>query len=224
MMTTPDAGAVPAALRARIAADLAAVRPLPSPAWRAAWLTPFALLLLAAAPVAFELRPGAERLGWIGTWGLSIVQAAAALAVVWAGLRDAVPGRSWSPAAAAALFVAPLGLMALITLASWVGNPVGLAAWWTVGGLCLAGSAASAMPAVALASVLAARAYPVHPVRTGALVGLGGGLMADAGWRLFCHFSAPGHVLTAHVAGVAVATIGGIVLTRRLAQQRNLRS
>lgn len=47
--------------------------------------------------------------------------------------------------------------------------------------------------------VLAARAYPTRPVVAGALLGLGAGLMANAGWRLFCHFSEPAHVLSAHV-------------------------
>jgi len=47
--------------------------------------------------------------------------------------------------------------------------------------------------------VLAARAYPTRPVVAGALLGVGAGLMANAGWRLFRHFSEPAHVLSAHV-------------------------
>jgi hypothetical protein len=40
--------------------------------------------------------------------------------------------------------------------------------------------------------------------------------MADAGWRLFCHFSEPSHVLSAHLGGVVIAALAGAVLAIRL--------
>jgi hypothetical protein len=87
--------------------------------------------------------------------------------------------------------------------------------WWLVGGLCFSGSAATALPVVALTSVLAARAYPTRPALAGAMLGLGAGLMADAGWRTFCHFSEPAHVLSAHLAAVVMsAAIGSLVSVR----------
>ena len=43
----------------------------------------------------------------------------------------------------------------------------------------------------------------------GCYLGVGAGVMADAGWRMFCHFSEPAHVLSAHLGGVAVAAIAG---------------
>jgi hypothetical protein len=82
-----------------------------------------------------------------------------------------------------------------------------------VSGLCFTWSAVSAWPAVAVAAVLAARAYPTRPAFTGALLGLGAGLMADAGWRLFCHFSEPAHVLAAHLAAVLASAAAGALLT-----------
>jgi hypothetical protein len=84
--------------------------------------------------------------------------------------------------------------------------------WWGVGLLCLSGSAATALPIVALANVLAARAYPTRPLLIGVLSGLGAGLMADAGWRIFCHFSEPAHVLAAHLGGVVVSALAGAAL------------
>lgn len=58
----------------------------------------------------------------------------------------------------------------------------------------------------------------IHRARhiAGAVLGLGAGLMADAGWRLFCHFSEPGHVLPAHLGGVVLAMVAGILLSIRL--------
>ena len=67
-----------------------------------------------------------------------------------------------------------------------------------------------------MASVLAARAYPTRPALAGALIGLGAGLMADAGWRIFCHFSEPAHVLSAHLAAVVMSAVIGALVAVRL--------
>jgi hypothetical protein len=132
------------------------------------------------------------------------------VALLVAALREAVPGRSWSAAAIGVWIVTPILLTVAVTLASWTASPVILPrGWWTVGVMCLGGSAASALPVVALASVLVARAYPTRPGVAGLLLGLGAGVIADAGWRMFCHFSEPAHVLPAHLGGVAVAALAG---------------
>ena len=68
-----------------------------------------------------------------------------------------------------------------VTLASWEASPVSVQrAWWMVWVLCLSGSAATALPLVALASVLVARAYPTRPAVAAFLLGLGAGVIADA--------------------------------------------
>lgn len=208
---------LPAELRARIAADLAPVRPLAAPWRRSVAIVPLALLALVAAPLFFNVRGDVSRLGWFGGWGVSTLQGLAGLLVIGAALREAVPGRAWRGPALGAWLVFPVALMTAVTWASWEASPVLLQrGWWTVGGLCLASSAASALPIVALAGILAARAYPVRPGVVGALAGLGAGLMADAGWRMFCHFSEPAHVLSAHLGGVLVATGVGAILSIRL--------
>jgi hypothetical protein len=71
-----------------------------------------------------------------------------------------------------------------------------------------------------LTAILAVRAWPTRPAVTGWLAGLGAGLMADAGWRLFCHFSEPSHVLAAHLGGVLAAGAVGAVITPRLPRVR----
>jgi hypothetical protein len=208
---------VPDALRAQLAADYAPVKPLAAPLTRALWMLPLAILTLFAAQFVFEFRVDAQRLGWGGTWGLSIAQVVFGLIVVAAALREAVPGRTWSRAATALWIGLPVAIVIAITWASWEASPVRLrGGWYFVGGLCLAGSIVSALPAVALASILAARAYPTRPAVAGALLGLGAGLMADAGWRLFCHFSEPAHVLSAHLGGVLISMLIGSFLAKRL--------
>jgi hypothetical protein len=204
---------LPQDLRASLASDYRPVRPLASPWARALWLWPLAVLVLFAAPSVFDVRADAARLGLGGTWGASLVQVAVGLALAAAAMREAVPGRGWSRRAIGLWLGLPLALLAFTTLASWELSPVLLRRNWSIIGLaCFAGSLASGLPLVALASVLAARAYPTRPAVAGALLGLGAGLIADAGWRLFCHFSEPAHVLSAHVGAVLVSMAAGSLL------------
>jgi hypothetical protein len=208
---------VPTGLRARIEADYEAVRPLASPLMRAMAVAPFAILALIAAPLFFNVRSDADRLGWAMTWGVSLTQVVFGFIVITAALRESIPGRAWSPSTLAALVIVPFVLLIAVTLASWQVSQVPLQrGWWVVGLVCVAGSAATALPIIALANVLAARAYPTRPAVAGLLLGVGAGLMADAGWRLFCHFSEPSHVVSAHLGGVALAALAGAVLAIRL--------
>lgn len=208
---------IPAELRTRIQADYTAVRPLPPPWARAMWCAPFAALALLAAPMFFNVRADAVQLGWFGSWGASLMQVALGLTLIAAALRESVPGRSWSAGAIGLWMAIPIVLTIVVTLASWEASRVILQrGWWTVWLLCLSGSAATALPVVALASVLVARAYPTRPGIAGVLLGIGAGVIADGGWRMFCHFSEPAHVVSAHLGGVAVAAIAGAFLSIRL--------
>ena len=217
---TDDRVGLPPALRARLSADYAPVRRLPPPSVRALTLVPFGILSLLAAQWFFMFRPDAARLGWTGTWGFSLVQAIAGLALVTAGLKESVPGRGWSRSGMVLWLTLPLILIVAVTYVSWDLIPIRLRCGWLfVSAVCFVCSAVSALPAVVLASVLAARAYPIRPLLVGALLGLGAGLMADAGWRLFCHFSEPPHVLVSHLGGVVAATLIGAALAPRLGRQ-----
>jgi hypothetical protein len=208
---------IPADLRARLEADFRAVRPLPAPWRRTLWVLPFALLAFVAAPAWFNVRVDAERLGWTVGWGFSVLQAAIGFALVIAGLRDAIPGREWPVRAVAAWLTGPVIMIAVVTWISWAASPIMLrGAWWNVWLVCFAASAATAMPAVAMVSILATRAYPIRPAVTGLLVGLGAGVMADGGWRMFCHYSEPAHVLSAHLGAVIAAAVMGSFLSVRL--------
>lgn len=209
---------IPTELRARIAADYGVVTPLPSPLSRAMWVAPFAALALLAAPMYFNIRADVNQLGWLMGWGASLFQLAVGFALIVAALRESVPGRAWNRMALAALIALPVITVVAVTLVSWQTSLVPLRrGFWFVGALCLGGSAATALPVVAIANVLAARAYPTRPGIVGVLLGLGAGLMGDAGWRMFCHFTDPAHVLSAHAGGVVLAAVAGtaVALTLR---------
>ncbi len=215
---------IPDGLRNRLAADYQPVKPLAPPVARMLWLLPLAALAVVAAPMVFSVRADAARLGWFGLWGASALQVLIGLAVIAAALREAVPGRGWKATAAGLWIALPLAVVIVVTLNSWAASPVLLRRnWWLIGLACFGSSAASGLPVVALASVLAARAYPTRPALAGGLLGLGAGLMADAGWRLFCHFSEPAHVLSAHVGAVLVSMAVGAWLSSAIcrAQRRS---
>jgi hypothetical protein len=210
---------LPSGLRDRLAADYRPVRALRSPWARAMWVLPFAVAALIAAPVVFNVRQDAPRLGWLGLWGFSALQCAIGFIAVAAALRESVPGRGWSRSAIAMWLTMPIVVVFAVTIASWQFSPVPLRGeWWLVWAVCFSASTATALPVVALASILAARAYPTRPSFAGALIGLGAGLMADAGWRLFCHFSEPAHVLSAHLAAVIASAVIGSLLAVRLCE------
>jgi hypothetical protein len=212
---------MPADLRAAMQADYRPVRVLRSPLLRVLWVMPIAIVALFAAPLAFNVRPDAANLGWTGVWGLSLIQSLLGLAVVVAALRESVPGRGWSRGAIALWLAVPIAMVIGVTLFSWNASPVSLRReWWLIGGVCFAGSAATALPVVALAAILASRAYPTRPAIAGLLLGLGAGLIADAGWRVFCHFSEPSHVLSAHLAAVVISAAIGSLLAVNIAPRR----
>ena len=111
-------------------------------------------------------------------------QAVAGIALVAAGLQESIPGRSWSRPALVAWFVLPLLLVIVATYGAWYASPIVFPASVSVVAMCLGSSLVSGLPVIALSWVLARRAWPIRPTVSGALTGVGTGLMADAGWRL----------------------------------------
>lgn len=209
-MTEP----VPAAVAAAVKSDLRPVRPLPSPGRRALRLAPLVALTLIAASSVFALRRDAATLGWILTWGASLMQAALGLSVIALALHDAVPGRTLTRRAVLLAAGSVLGFSLVATLRTWSLSPTmiapGMVGW--VSRVCFLGTIASALPLLAVAAVLTSRALVVRPWSAGALYGLGAGLGADAGWRLFCHFSDPLHVFATHTGGVLATSLLGVLI------------
>ena len=208
----------PERLRLAVQRDLKPVRPLLSPWVRAVWLLPIGIAICVGVPWMLGLRRDASVLGGWLSWGASGGQILVGLVLVGIALRESVPGRALPRLVLWTSVVCGLGVMAAVTVATWAVSPTAapVSFQWPFFSYCLRHSALIGVPLVALAAWLAARALPLRPITTGALYGLGAGLIADAGWRLFCDVSAPGHVLLAHggavlllmVVGMAAGTIG----------------
>jgi hypothetical protein len=159
-------------------------------------------------------RDDMRAIGFVRAWGFSAGQAIAGLVIVAAALRESIPGRGLSrPALAWTIgggLAIPLVLLFCTAASFDVGSPAGEAL--AEGASCFRISALAAVPALLVAALLAARAFPVRPAVAGTLYGLGCGLVADAGLRLFCNYSAPLHVLLAHGGAVVTVTLAGAVM------------
>ena len=202
----------PADLRDLIARDLAPARPLAPPSTRALALLPIAAVVVASVPLLHELRPDLASIGVLRAFGFSIVQAIAGIAIVAAALRESVPGRQWTVSLLIAGGIALAALLPDLAASAFDVAP-GAHSAAAVGVSCFRTSAVAALPALMASAILSARAFPLRPAVAGALYGLGCGLIADAGLRLWCEFSAPEHVLVAHVGAVVVAMAFGAIVS-----------
>ena len=201
-------------LRAAIARDLKPVKPLRSPLVRALALVPLAAAIVFAVPALHFFRSDIGALGFVRAWGFSCAQAMAGIVIVAAALRESIPGRALSPAALAWTIAGglaiPAAVLVLTTSTFDLGPEPGRA---LIDGLgCFRASAGAAIPALIAAALLAARAFPLRPGVAGALYGLGCGLIADAGLRLYCEYSALQHVALAHGGAVVGAMFAGVLV------------
>jgi Negative regulator of sigma F len=216
-----DIGA-PKELLLAIARDLRPVRPLRSPAKRALAFVPVGLVLLLGMPLLWGFRANLDAVGLPLTWGPSLALMAAGLAVLALALREAVPGR----ALPRSVLVATVGGAAVLVLAiagltsALVPTAVPPGADWQYAWECLAMAGGPGLLGVAGAAWLASRALPTRPAVAGALYGLGVGLMADAGARLFCWVSTPAHVLLAHGGAAVLLVVAGAALATAIDRTR----
>jgi hypothetical protein len=204
---------LPEPLRHAVARTLVPVRPLLSPARRAALFLPLALALLASVPLSWTLRLDATTIGPLRLWGGSLAQVAVGILVLAAALGESIPGRLPAPRSLAARAALGATIVLTLTAVTFLASPTHVPAqavrrFFIV---CLTRSVALGLLPLATSIVLLQRGLLTRPVVAGALAGLGAGLLADAGWRLACEVSDPAHVLTAHAGAIVLlAGIGAI--------------
>jgi len=201
-------------LRAIVSRDLRSVRPLWPPSRRALALTPLAIAIVVGIPVVNYFRPDFDALGFLRGWGLSILESGAGLAIVALGLRESVPGRSLRITALVAASIVGLALPLIVLRATSDNFAVGPRSWseWQYGMACFRTSVLAAAPILAASAFLTRRAFALRPVAAGILWGLGCGLIADAGLRLYCEFTTMPHVLLEHFGAVVFAMLAGAII------------
>jgi hypothetical protein len=211
-MTTP----APPKLREAIRRDLRPTRPLRPPFVRALVLIPIAVAIVVSVPGLRFFRSDMAVIGFVRAWGFSFGQALAGLVIVGVALRESIPGRGLSRGAAVATIAIglaiPFALLGATASAFNVGPDPGRGLEEGIG--CFRVSAVSAIPALIAAAFLAARALPTRPALAGALYGLGCGLVADAGLRLFCEYTVPSHVVFGHGGAIVAAMVFGAAVSK----------
>ncbi len=216
-----DSG-LPERVRAEIGPAPDPVRPLAAPWMRSVLLLPVAVLLMVAVPRIWSLRWDAPRLGPWRLWAGSGVQIVLALALVASALRESIPGRLSAPMGLLARAALGLGFMVALTAATFVASPTQVPP--SLEGpyleMCLTRSFSLGLLALGLVGLLLRKGLAARPATTGALAGLGCGLLADASWRLFCEVSDPVHVLTAHAGAILAVSLTGAVAATLLARSR----
>jgi hypothetical protein len=201
-------------VRRIVAGDLRPVRPLWSPSRRTLLLWPFALLLALLASLKYGLREDAGQLGPVLTWGASSLEWLLGLTVIAAALQHAVPGTDGGRRRLVRLGVLAGIVLSVTTVLTYIAHPtfVPRSDAWPVWWSCVVGPLEFSVPLLIVAVVLVLRSFPIYPVLSGTLSGLGAGLVIDSGWRLTCSFTSLEHVFGAHgLAFVAVTLVGALV-------------
>lgn len=213
---------VPAALFSAVKRDMRPVRPLASPTRRALALLPVAIVLLVGMPIFWAWRTHGMLAPW-PSWGLSVLETALSLLVLAAGFREAVPGRELSAKALSVLIcIACIGFL-LINATTRGPIMVPAETWIRWIRECISMAIAFSVPALIAPAWLVSRALPNRPALTGALCGLGVGLMADAGLRLACWDGVYAHIVLAH-GGAIVLLVALGALSATLVERIKARS
>jgi len=205
----------PDALLAEVSRDLHSVRPWPTPWRQALWSTPLAITVIVALPLLVGLRQDAGAIGPLVAWGVSLVQVAMGLILIWMASREGTPARRL-PGNVTRAAIAAAGLMVLaVSYVTFSRSPThvphGTSAW-LVGTICYVGGILASAPLFVLAAWFHSRYVSPRPALAGALYGAGAALTANAGWRLICPISTPWHVLTAHGgSAISVAVVSALL-------------
>jgi hypothetical protein len=214
-MSSSESTTAPERLRTQVLAEWAPVAPMASPPRRAARLAPLALVVGVIAAL-FWGRPEDGGPGTMAIiWALSAGQWAVGLWLLSLAFREAVPGRALDRG----VLIAAIGVTVLVLGVNLGakdllrGTEIPAGREWRYWLLCVRWPLVLSSPLVVLASLLATRALPLRPALAGSLTGLAAAVVTDAGWRLGCEVSAPGHVIGAHWLAIGVMTAAGALLS-----------
>lgn len=194
---------IPAALYDVVRRDLRPVRSLVSPERRALALLPVGIALLVGLPEFWSWKTHVVLAPW-SSWGTSVVEMLLSLVILAAGFREAVPGRELHNRALTVLLC--VSAATFIAVNATMHSPIGISPvrWLHWLRECVVTAVTFSIPALIAPAWLVSRALPNRPAVAGALCGLGVGLMADAGLRLFCWDGDYAHVLVAHGGAILI--------------------
>jgi hypothetical protein len=200
-------------LKKEIVADLRPQKPLAASWKRALLLLPLWLILMVFVLAVFGLRSDYETLGAWGSWGLTVVQLAAAYGLIWVGLQLVIPGSGYATGTVAFLGLLALGVHFLVAGFTFRLSPVWVPVEreWALALICFLVIFFLGVIPLALASSLAARGLTWLPALVGGVCGLGAGLAGEAVWRMHCSITSWDHVLPSHTTAVFGTMVLGVL-------------
>jgi hypothetical protein len=209
-LTGSDDNEFPESLARQLGPDLALVRPLLRFELRSALIA-----LLAASVAAMFLwhagiRTDAGTLPPATLAMFLVFRVAAGTGLILLAMREAIPAAGWSDRMRrVALFVAVAGLFLLPEVFA---RTIGYHGRGSLHSLnCFLYVLAVSVPALALTFALLARAYPLRPVATGTVAGLGAGMLAEAAIFIACDNAARVHGMAVHGGAVITAGLCGAI-------------
>jgi hypothetical protein len=209
-------------LEREIARDLAPVRPFAPPGAQAMWPMGVALLVAAAIVIVMGLRADAARIGGWTIAAVFLAQAAVAAVVFRGALRCSIPGMGGAVSGALLwIGMAPAFEVAInsVTAGRSALTPAPGREWVT-GLACLGGIAVASLAPLAVGTVLLGRGWVTRPLAAFTLLGVAGGLAAEAAWRLHCPYSSWSHVLPFHVAALVLPVLVALAAATFSRQRR----
>jgi hypothetical protein len=221
-----DPRRLPVPLLGAIAQDPLPVRPLPSPSRRARVVVVVAGALLALTAAVLRVRGDAHELGLTLSWGATLLELATGLALTVVALRSSVPGRGPTTLRAAGLAGAAFAVQVAVGVATWAARGMPQETFPPRTMVCMGIEISLGLPVLLVTVALIARAWAVRPGLTGALAGVGAGILADGLQHLHCPLSDLQHVLVWHGGGMTLLVLfgwcAGVVIERRR-DRRSLR-
>jgi hypothetical protein len=201
---------LPDALAREIDRDLVAVRPILRFELRAALLALVALSCGALMVSVHGVRSDLPELQMATVVTVFLLRTAAGVGLLALAMREAVPAAGWTDRSRRIAFI--IAVAALLVL------PEGFARAIDLGGaarvaplLCFPVVVLVSVPGFFVSMILLRRAWPLRPVMTAALAGLGTGMLASAAMFIACDNASAVHAWATHEsAAIAVALLGGL--------------
>lgn len=199
-------------LEKKIETDFEPVRPVWGTVKRVLLFLPLWFGLLGAVFLIFGFRSYYGELGRIGAWLMALFQTAFAITALWVALRFVIPGELLSNRLIALGAGFGVGAHFLVALLFDTMSPASVPAEAVVrlNLICLSMVVVLSLTPFLVGAYLARRGLLIYPAVTGALLGLGSALGAEAAWRMHCSISSWDHVLFSHTLGIVVAVLIGL--------------
>jgi hypothetical protein len=208
-MLPPHERALPPLLAAKIAGDLRPVRPVRSAETRG--IAVIAIAAIAGAVLLWAIGMRHDLRSFASPWFLAMLLAriAAGSLLVLIALKDAVPGTHGIDARMK--IAAVLGVAAVLALPPLFASTLESTPGVVGPSFCFPLILAVAIPSFVGLLWLLLRAYPLHPLRTGAVAGLGSGVLAEAAQFVACSNANAAHGSLVHGgAAITLAILGGV--------------